>query len=248
MNAADSKAASTSAALLADEPGSVRAETLGQLGAQFAHDFNNVLAVALTSIEMAMRVKDPDKASGFLSNALKVISRGRHLTDRLAAASYACESISPVDVHALIARVAQADSADADASQITMQLAAARSIVNADARFLEEALRNLVANARESVARDGTVTVATRNASGAELRADADRDYLVVAVHDTGGGMSGEVRDHAFDLFFSTHSGAGRGIGLAQVRDAARRAGGVAMIDTETVRGTRVTMAIPLAE
>ena len=54
----------------------IRAATLGQLGAQIAHDFNNVLAVALTSIEMAMRVGDPEKASLFLGNALRVIARG----------------------------------------------------------------------------------------------------------------------------------------------------------------------------
>src|SRR4051794_19035659 len=82
----DDFADSTMSPVSSDDHADVRASTLGQLGAQVAHDFNNILAVALTSIEMAMRISDPVKANVFLGNALKVIGRGRMLTDRLAAA------------------------------------------------------------------------------------------------------------------------------------------------------------------
>jgi signal transduction histidine kinase len=225
--------------------GPVRAATLGQLGAQIAHDFNNILAVALTSIEMAMRVGDPAKADVFLGNALKVISRGRVLTDRLAAASYACESMSPVDVHAMLLRLGKETAIESARVRMLAELGAEQSIVKADPDFLEQALRNVLANAREAIADEGTLTVSTRNAPGSEVRSEAGRDYLVIAVKDTGGGMSDDVRLQAFDLFFSTKP-VGRGLGLAQIKDAVRRAGGVVTIDSRVGEGTTVTLAMPL--
>jgi len=222
------------------------ATTLGQLAAQVAHDVNNVLAVALTSVEMAMRINDPAKANVFLANALKVIGRGRTLTDRLAAAAYACESPTTLDAHVVIARVCHEDPGARGAPRIELHCDAERSSIRVDATFFEEALRNLVANARE--AGGGTIAVSTRNAPGSELRAESGRDYLVVSVHDDGEGFSEDVRNQAFDLFFGTRSNAaGRGVGLAQVKDAVRRAGGIATIDSTRADGTTVMLAIPLA-
>ena len=221
----------------------VCAETLGQLGGQIAHDFNNILAVALTSVEMAMRIGDPAKANVFLANALKVIARGRTLTDRLAAASYACEMPVAVDVHALISRLAAADAA------LTVELGAARSVVRSDSRFLERALGHLIGNARDASAARGAPKITTRNAGGAEVRGEAEREYLVIAVIDTGEGMSDATRNQAFELFFSGRElEANRGIGLAQAKDTARRAGGTASIESRAGEGTTVTLAIPLEE
>lgn len=225
------------------------AETLGQLGAQFAHDFNNVLAVVLTSVEMAMRVGDPAKANVFLANALKVIARGRTLTDRLAAASYASESPSDIDAHAVIERrAAAATTLLPRGVRIDSALDARRTMINIDARFFEEAMRNLIANAVASIDGAGSVTVSTRNVAGADIRAEAGRDYLLVEVRDSGRGMSDDVRHQAFDLFFTTGAAdTQRGVGLTQTKDAVRRAGGVASIESTVGQGTAVTLAIPLA-
>ena len=227
----------------------VSAETLGQLGAQFAHDFNNVLAVVLTSVEMAMRIGDPAKANVFLANALKVIARGRTLTDRLAAASYACEALAVLDARPIIERVAAHAAETAPSSvKLASSLKADRSTIRIDARFFEEALRNIVANAIAAVGKTGTVTISTRNAAGADIRAEAGRDYLLIDVRDTGHGMADDVRHHVFDLFFTTGvDEAQRGIGLAQAKDAVRRAGGAASIESQVGQGTTVTLAIPLA-
>jgi len=67
-------------------------------------------------------------------------------------------------------------------------------------------------------------------------------------VRDTGSGMSDETRHQAFDLFFTTGAAeAQRGIGLTQAKDAVRRAGGVATIESMVGQGSTVTLAIPLA-
>jgi signal transduction histidine kinase len=227
----------------------VSAETLGQLGAQFAHDFNNVLAVVLTSVEMAMRVGDTAKANVFLANALKIIARGRTLTDRLAAASYASEAPVRLDARALVERVVTEAAASAPAgTKIASALDAGRSTIRIDARFFETALRNVIENAIAAVGGTGTVTVSTRNAAGADIRAEAGREYLLIAVRDTGRGIAEDVRHQVFDLFFTTGAAeAQRGIGLTQAKDTVRRAGGVATIESTVGQGTTVTLAIPLA-
>ena len=226
----------------------VSAETLGQLGAQFAHDFNNVLAVVLTSVEMAMRVGDSAKANVFLTNALKIIARGRTLTDRLAAASYASEAPVRLDARAVIERVvAQAVESAPAGTKITSALDAGRSTIRIDARFFETALRNVIENAIAAVGGTGTITVSTRNVAGADIRAEAGREYLLIAVRDNGRGIADDVRHQVFDLFFTTGAEAQRGIGLTQAKDTVRRAGGIATIESTAGQGTTVTLAIPLA-
>lgn len=224
-------------------------ETMGQLTGQLAHDFNNVLAVTLTSVEVAMRVGDPAKANGFLSNAIEVIKRGRTLTDRLAAASQACENATRVDVHAVILDVVrQVERAPARSIDVQTQLDAQQHDIVIDSAFFAAALTNVLRNAREAMPGDGSITVSTRNASGAELHSDRSRQYIVIAVKDTGSGMSDDIRHRAFDLFFTTKSAESwRGTGLAQVRDALRRAGGSVAIESHVGSGTTVTLAIPLA-
>jgi signal transduction histidine kinase len=243
----DRSVATVSASTSEIEADPVDAQTLGQLGAQIAHDFNNVLAVALTSVEMAMRTDDRAKANVFLGNALKVIARGRVLTDRLAVASHACESATLIDATAMIRDICRAIEPEVSGSlRLVARLDAGRSLVKGDMRFLANALRNIVDNALEAMTGRGTLTIATHNASGAELRADVSRDYLVVVVDDDGPGMDEAVHDKAFDLFYTTRAHTRHGLGLAQARDAIRRVGGNVAIEPRA-RGTTVTFAIPLA-
>jgi signal transduction histidine kinase len=228
----------------------LRPETMGQLAGQLAHDFNNVLAVTLTSVEVAMRVGDPAKATGFLSNAIEVIKRGRTLTDRLAAASQACEIPAKTGIHALILKAVSGVSENARQHSVGVltQLDAKQDDAVIDSAFFAAALNNVLLNALEAMRGEGDITVSTRNSSGAELHADKSRNYIVIAVKDTGAGMSDDIRNRAFDLFFTTKtSEAWRGTGLAQVRDALRRVGGSASIESGVGSGTTVTLAIPLA-
>src|SRR5690606_21746258 len=124
--------------------------------------------------------------------------------------------------------------------------------VMVDAEQLEAALVNLVANARDAMEAPGTIRIATRIApprAGLHPEAVPGRDYLHVSVADDGPGMREDVRLRAMEPFFTTKDvGRGSGLGLSQVFGFASQSGGFAFIDSTLGEGTRVTMAIPLAE
>ncbi len=121
----------------------------------------------------------------------------------------------------------------------------------ADPTQLELVLLNLVTNARDAMPDGGSVTFITRNV---QPEADvppglAPRDYVLVAVKDTGSGMAEEVRRSAFEPFFTTKGpGQGTGLGLSMVHGFANQLGGTATLDSEPGRGTTVSVYLPRAD
>ncbi|HEY0180472.1 MAG TPA: ATP-binding protein, partial [Dokdonella sp.] len=206
-----------------------------------AHDFNNVLAVALTGIESAASVAPDARAARFLTAAANSIGTGRRLTQRMSSLAFVALDLVPVQVDALIAGLREPLSAQLGrTSELVLDLGADRAEVETDARALGVALRHLVANAADAMPGGGTCTIATRR-GGAASRAG---DYVVVSVTDGGSGMDEDARLHACDLFFSTRAD-GLGLGLAQVKDLARRSGGFVEIDSAPRRGTTVRLGLP---
>ncbi|WP_431286793.1 ATP-binding protein [Roseateles chitinivorans] len=131
-----------------------------------------------------------------------------------------------------------------------------------DPNQLENAILNLVINARDAMPQGGTVTVRTSTVdalvdttSGApldmgEASAARSRDggYSIVEVEDTGTGMPAEVRKRAFDPFFTTKPmGKGTGLGLSMIYGFAKQSGGACDIQSEPGRGTRVRLILPAA-
>ncbi len=102
---------------------------------------------------------------------------------------------------------------------------------------IREALLSLVQNAIDAMPKGGTLTV----------RAYAEGDEACVAVQDSGVGMTADVRERAFEPFFSTKGAGGTGLGLAEVYGIARRHRGSAAIVTVPGAGTTVTLRLPLA-
>jgi hypothetical protein len=114
----------------------------------------------------------------------------------------------------------------------------------------QAALLNLVSNARDAMPNDGTVTIVTRNVIMRPEMLD-ERDlmpgrYIMIAVRDTGGGMDGEVLQHAFEPLFTTKKiGRATGLGLSQLRAFARNSGGTARIESAPDQGTTVRIYLP---
>ena len=116
---------------------------------------------------------------------------------------------------------------------------------------LENALVNLAINARDAMAGAGRLTIETLNCQFHDAPSDAPSgtagsDYVLIAVSDTGCGMTPEVRDKVFDPFFTTKEpGKGTGLGLSQVRSFVTRSGGYCTIDSEPGAGAVIRLFLP---
>jgi two-component system, NtrC family, sensor kinase len=118
--------------------------------------------------------------------------------------------------------------------------------IEADAAELEMALINLVANARDAMNHAGRLEVRARAARPGEGPERHRLGYAVVAVSDSGQGMSTETLERAFEPFFTTKpTGSGTGLGLSQVYGFCVQAGGEVAIDSKLRAGTTVSMFLP---
>ena len=113
--------------------------------------------------------------------------------------------------------------------------------VRVDPGQLEQALMNLVTNARDAMPDGGTCTISVSRASDGAAAA-----RVLLRVMDDGVGMSPEIAEHAFEPFFTTKArGQGTGLGLAAVHGMAEQSDGVAYITSSPGRGTQVTLDLP---
>jgi len=106
-----------------------------------------------------------------------------------------------------------------------------------DSHQMEQALLNLLINARDAVTDGGTIVVRTRL---------LDQDEVEIGIEDDGAGMSADVEARAFEPFFTTKGeGRGTGLGLALARGTVERHGGAIALDTRPGCGTRITIRLP---
>ncbi len=110
---------------------------------------------------------------------------------------------------------------------------------------------NLVVNARDAMPHGGTITLATRNLTGAEAAAMNRRelpaeDFVMVEVSDEGTGIAPEIVDKIFEPFFTTKEvGKGTGLGLSMVYGIVKQSGGYIYLDSELGRGTTFQILLP---
>lgn len=222
------------------------ADPFGQLLGQIAHDFNSLLSVAITGSEVAQSFSQDARVTRFLGTSLGALQGGQRLTSRLANVSLTKYRAERVDVGGLVEALREVMQSRLGAvCAVDVQFGAHNHIVLTDALMLGVALLNLADNAREAMPGGGCWTLSTRN----EVREGLVNagNYLIIGAVDSGDDWAQHARMHAFDLFFSTKSEE-RGLGLAQVRDLARRCGGFVQINGEEGSGVQLNVALPLAE
>ena len=223
--------------------GAVMRRSIGQLCGQMAHDLNNLLAVTLSSVEIAARIDDPAKVRDFLETAIRTIHLQREFTDKMARASRSFENPERIDVHRIVAELADDVGAGDSSVRMALRCEAQQSHVRCDQRFLVDALRNVLFVACSAMPGGGLLSISTRNAGKAGA-SGAAADHVLLAVTDSGEGMADDARRKAFDLFSGPH---GADVYLAQARDTARRIGGYASIESAPGAGTTITLGLPLA-
>jgi nitrogen-specific signal transduction histidine kinase len=230
-------------------------EALGQLTGGVAHDFNNMLAIIIGSLELLMRRLGPDgpRLGPMVERALTGANRAAALTQSLLAFSRR-QSLDPrpTDINRCVTDMSELLRRTLD-EKIIIETVLGGGLWRAfiDCPQLESALLNLAVNARDAMPDGGRLTLETSNAALDQAYADENVEvspgqYVLVAVTDTGTGMTAEIMAKAFDPFFTTKGvGEGTGLGLSQVHGFLRQSKGHVKLYSEPGVGTTVKLYLP---
>ncbi|MCC6776931.1 MAG: response regulator [Hyphomicrobiales bacterium] len=233
----------------------LRMQAIGQLTGGIAHDFNNMLAVVISSLSLLKRRLAAGRRDieDLIEGGLDGAQRAASLTQRLLAFARQ-QPLSPqrLDVNRMIQSLGELIRRTiGEDIRIETVLAGGLWSVYADASQLENAVLNLVVNARDAMPEGGKLTIETSNSFlDDEYVRDqsevASGQYVMIAVTDTGTGMSPEAVARAFEPFFTTKGlGRGTGLGLAQVYGFVKQSRGHARIYSEEGHGTTVKLYLP---
>jgi signal transduction histidine kinase/CheY-like chemotaxis protein len=231
-------------------------ETIGQLTGGVAHDFNNMLAIIIGSLDLAKRrltgAEDP-RLINSIQSAGDGAQRAAILTARLLAFSRQ-QPLAPevIDANRLVGGMSELLRRTlGEHIKIETVLAGGLWSTFADLSQLENAILNLAVNARDAMPGGGHMTIESANTELDDRYARTHSEveagqYVLISITDTGAGMSQEVLDRAFDPFFTTKGpGKGTGLGLSQVYGYVKQSRGHIKIYSEIDRGTTVKVYLP---
>jgi len=233
---------------------SQKMEAVGQLTGGVAHDFNNLLTIILGSAEaLADLHSDDPEARQLAETTMLAAERGATLTSRLLSfarrQALAPKHIDPghllAGIEGLIRRTITEDI------EIRIRVAPDVWAIDVDPSQLENAILNLVINARDAMPDGGRLNIEASNVTILPEEA-AHRDglkpgrHVRIAVTDTGVGMPPEVSERAFEPFFTTKDvGKGSGLGLSMVWGFVQQSNGYAQIYSEAGEDTSVKLFFP---
>lgn len=230
-------------------------EAIGQITGGVAHDFNNMLAVILSALQLAKRRMDKGQegAEQFIESAIDGARRAAALTSRLLAFARR-QPLQPavLDVNRVLSGMSDMLTRTlGEQIELETVLGAGLWRVHADRHELEQAVLNICVNARDAMQAVGKLTIESGNAYLDEAYAAANLDvtagqYVMIAITDTGSGMSPETKAQAFEPFFTTKSlGKGTGLGLSHVHGFLKQSGGHVAIYSELGLGTTIKLYLP---
>jgi len=229
-------------------------EALGRLTGGTAHDFNNILAVVIGSIEIAADALPTDSAGQKpLSAAVAACERGADLVARLLTFARR-RPLEPreIAVGPLLEDIAGlVRTAVSPQVFLSVSMADDLGVCHVDRSGLETAILNLAINARDAMPDGGRLCMTARNRriGDEEVRAHADLkvgDWIEVTISDTGAGMASDIQARAFEPFFTTkEEGKGTGLGLSIVHGFVQQSGGFLTLDTAPGHGATFKLYLP---
>ena len=229
-------------------------DALGKLTGGIAHDFNNLLQVIGGNLELlAADATRDERTRKRLETALQGVSRGTTLTFQLLAFARR-QPLAPnvVNLGRLIRGIGDM-LRQALGEAIDLETVVAGGLWNTvvDPVQVETALLNLAINARDAMEGRGKLTIEAGNAYLDDAYAARHAEvipgrYVMVAVTDTGCGMSPDIIDKVFDPFFTTKpEGQGTGLGLSMVHGFIKQSGGHIKIYSEPDEGSTIRIYLP---
>ena len=233
---------------------SQKLEAIGKLTGGVAHDFNNALQVISANLQLLQDHSSGNpEAARRLHGALAGVARGAKLSSQLLAFSRK-QPLDPAVVsverlmHGLDDMLRRTIG-----ERVELETKVADGLWNTlvDPHQLENALLNLALNARDAMEEEGKLTIGADNVTLDHVYALqypdlAPGQYVMLAVSDTGSGMSAEVMQQVFEPFFTTKpEGHGTGLGLSMVYGFVKQSGGHVKLYSELGHGTTVKIYLP---
>jgi signal transduction histidine kinase/ActR/RegA family two-component response regulator len=216
---------------------SQKLEAVGRLAGGVAHDLNNALTAILGNAQLCSLEHPGDEYLGAIDEAAK---RATDVTRQLLAfASRQLIQPQVVDPNERIRLSVQfLRPLLGEDVGVMLRLAENPGRIRVDPGQLEQVLVNLAVNGRDAMPAGGTLTIKTA-AVGARV---------LLAVSDTGVGMTAAVRDRIFEPFFTTKDGKGTGLGLATVHGIVQQNGGHIEVESEEGAGTTFSIYLPAVD
>jgi PAS domain S-box-containing protein len=215
-------------------------EALGQMAGNVAHDFNNLLTTVLGFAGLLKRAPGMEgEALEYLGLIEDAARRAADLSSRmLSFARGGLVKFGPVDLRSVIEQTLRlAEAGMPSTNTVRPRLPAEPVIVEGDAGQLQQALLNIVINARDAMPGGGTLTVRLRAAG----------DGCVLSIADTGAGMTEETRMRLFEPFYTTKPpGSGTGLGMAITYGIVQGHHGAISATTALGHGTTFSIRLPL--
>lgn len=232
-------------------------ETIGKLTGGVAHDFNNLLQVVSGNLHLLSKdIVGNERAERRINNALAGVSRGAKLAGQLLAFGRR-QPLEPkvINIGRLVSGMDDMLRRSLGET-IEIETIVSGGLWNTliDPAQIENALLNLAINARDAMEGQGKLTIELGNAylDDAYARSHAEvtpGQYVLLAVTDTGSGMSPEIIAQVFEPFFSTKpEGKGTGLGLSMVYGFVKQSGGHVKIYSEIGQGTTIKLYLPRAD
>lgn len=234
-----------------------RLEILGRLASGVAHDVNNLLTgvllycdLLMSSLETGHRARkyaEEIRNAGFQATGvvrqMLTFARPKDSSPRLLSLNEIVDGMKDL-LSRLIGRKID----------LRFRLDPNLGLVRMDGTQVQQILLNLVLNARDALPRGGEVRVETGNRK-VQILPDASNGHHPIStlscalfiVSDNGSGMDEETRSHLFEPFFTTKGGKGTGLGLTTVHEIVTSNGGLIYVDSAPMKGTRVSVLLPLA-
>jgi PAS domain S-box-containing protein len=236
-------------------------EAVGRLAGGIAHDFNNVLTVILGNTEVLRTTIDVASATGAqqaaeldairkagewaasITRSLLAFSRSEVLTPRVLAVESALGNLEP-----MLRPIA------GEKIELVFELTTDSLHVLMDARQLEQAILNLVMNARDAMPEGGRLRIASDRATisaaeAAEQLGVQPGPYARITIEDDGVGMDENTLEHIFEPFYTTKGvGKGTGLGLSLVHGIVTGSGGQVRVVSSPGTGTRFSILLPAVE